>query len=61
MVDWIMPLILFKNLRALTLVFLFAASLVLTGCAPLLIAGGAVGGYAVAKNVSEGSPTTSKK
>ena len=38
------------------LLLLLAASLVLTGCAPLLLAGGAVGGYAIAKNTTDQAP-----
>lgn len=37
------------------------SSMLLTGCAPLLIAGGAVGGYAVAKNASDDSSIAKKK
>ncbi len=39
-----------KYCTALILVFLSAVSLILSSCAPLLIAGGATGGYAVAKH-----------
>ncbi len=38
------------------LAFLIAGSLLLSGCAPLLIAGGAVGGYAIAKNLDSPPP-----
>ena len=42
--------------QALFLIFAFAGSMVLSGCAPLLIAGGAVGGYAIAKNLDNPPP-----
>ena len=35
------------------LVSILTLSLLLSGCAPLLVGGGAVGGYAVAKHVDE--------
>ncbi|MGH7198355.1 MAG: hypothetical protein ACREH5_06410 [Candidatus Omnitrophota bacterium] len=47
------------NLAFLSL-FLIASCL-LSGCAPLLIAGGAVGGYAVAKDMQDGQLIDSKK
>ena len=47
----------FKTLAVLTLL----GCLFLSGCAPLLVAGGAVGGYAIAKNTEEGRPLSPKK
>jgi len=41
--------------------FLLAASIVLSGCAPLLIAGGVVGGYAIAKSGQDNRPPTASK
>ncbi|HXV18782.1 MAG TPA: hypothetical protein VD883_01760 [Candidatus Omnitrophota bacterium] len=40
---------------------LLLAVLFVQGCAPLLIAGGAVGGYAVAKDMDDGKLIDSKK
>ena len=37
-----------------TLAWLLAATLLLAGCAPLLVAGGAAGGYAAAKDMEDG-------
>ncbi len=34
--------------------FFFSLVVLMTGCAPLLVAGGAVGGYAVAKDMNDG-------
>ncbi len=45
---------------ALLLVSLFAGSLLLSGCAAALLAGGAVGGYAIAKNADSGNPPPKK-
>lgn len=43
-------------------VFLFwAVAFVLQGCAPLLVAGGAAGGYAVAKDMDDGELIDSKR
>lgn len=39
-----------KHQTAWMLVFLSAVSLILSSCAPVLVAGGAAGGYAVAKH-----------
>ncbi len=39
-----------KYFTALVLLFLSAISLVLSGCAPLLVGAGAVGGYKVAEH-----------
>ncbi len=50
-----------KNFTLLFAVSVLALSLGLSGCAPLLVAGGAVGGYAIAKNVDEGSSAQTKK
>jgi hypothetical protein len=47
------------NLAFLSLVLV--ASCLLSGCAPLLIAGGAVGGYAIAKDMQDGQLIDSKK
>ena len=44
------------SLRAFWVLLFMFGSLVLSGCAPLLIAGGAVGGYAVAKNLDSTPP-----
>ncbi len=41
--------------------FTLGLSCFLSGCAPLLIAGGAVGGYAVAKDMQDGQLIDSKK
>jgi hypothetical protein len=41
---------------AFFLIAVLLGSSVLSGCAPLLIAGGAVGGYAIAKNVDSPPP-----
>ena len=52
-----------KNL-SLMMCLLFVSSLLLSGCAPLLIAGGAVGGYALAKDMQDGKlidPQTKKE
>ncbi len=43
------------------LAFLIAGSLLLSGCAPLLIAGAAVGGYAVAKDMEDGQLIDTQK
>ncbi len=40
--------------------WIILACLVLTGCAPILIAGGAVGGYALAKDMEDGQLIDSK-
>jgi hypothetical protein len=47
------------NLALLSLVLV--SSVLLSGCAPLLIAGGAAGGYAVAKDMEDGKLIDSKK
>ena len=39
---------------SLMLVFVILSSFVLSGCAAALIAGGAAGGYAVAKDMEDG-------
>ena len=46
----------FSFLRAFLLLSFTFGSLILSGCAPLLIAGGAVGGYAIAKNLDNPPP-----
>ncbi len=43
-----------SHMRKLLLLALTA--IVLSGCAPLLLAGGAVGGYAIAKNTTDQAP-----
>ena len=43
------------------IVLLAAATLSLTGCAAALIAGGAVGGYALAKDLEDGQLIDSRK
>ena len=45
----------------LTAFFLLIAALFLGGCAPLLVAGGAAGGYAVAKDMEDGELIDDKK
>ena len=44
---------------ALIMFSLFTGSLLLSGCAAALIAGGAVGGYAIAKNAESSNPPPS--
>ena len=44
---------------AVMLVSLFVSALCLSGCAAALIAGGAVGGYAIAKNAESSNPPPS--
>jgi hypothetical protein len=41
--------------------FLLGLTLVSTGCAPLLLAGGAAGGYAAAKDMEDGKLIDSAK
>lgn len=41
--------------------FLVGLTLFVTGCAPLLVAGGAAGGYAVAKDMDDGKLIDSQK
>jgi hypothetical protein len=43
-----------KNNFLLGAGLLLVGSVFLSGCAPLLIAGGAVGGYAIAKDMQDG-------
>lgn len=45
------------------LVFILSliASIFVSGCAPLLLAGGAVGGYAIAKDMQDGKLVDDKK
>lgn len=40
--------------QAFTLVWLLGASCLLSGCAAVLVAGGVVGGYAIAKDLEDG-------
>lgn len=40
---------------------ILSLSLAASGCAPLLIAGGAVGGYALAKDMEDGQLIDNKK
>ena len=49
-----------KHFRASILVSILALSMFFSGCAPLLIAGGAAGGYAVAKHNDEEKAETKK-
>ena len=46
---------------ALFLAVLVPALYLLSGCAPLLLAGGAVGGYAAAKDMEDGKLIDSQK
>ena len=50
-----------KGLSAVFLLFVCVCAFVLNGCAPLLVAGGAAGGYAVAKDMEDGELIDSKK
>ena len=55
-----------RNFSFQKTVWLFAgawtfAFFLLAGCAPLLVAGGAVGGYAVAKDMDDGKLIDDKK
>ena len=43
-----------KKVYAFLLAGLFLGSLVMSGCAAALLAGGAMGGYAVAKDMEDG-------
>lgn len=47
--------------QALAGVFMVVSAFVISGCAPLLIAGGAAGGYAVAKDMEDGELIDSQK
>ncbi len=49
-----------KSSSLALLSILLATALFISGCAPLLIAGGAVGGYAIAKNSSDTGSSTKK-
>ena len=52
-----------ENFKAasLTIVTMIVLGWFLAGCAPLLIAGGAAGGYAVAKDMDDGELIDNKK
>ena len=51
----------YKSGTAALLLTLGALMFLISGCAPLLIAGGAVGGYAVAKDMEDGQLIDDKK
>jgi hypothetical protein len=50
-----------KKFNTLLVALLFTSSLVLSGCAAALLAGGAIGGYAIAKDMEDGKLIDTKE